>query len=134
MATVSRTFFTFQEFGWLRISPNGLIVSRGRFLRLRKSRKGKSILAYRCFKEILSENKLLKLTWGPISSVRALFESFRRIPDQGQAIDDEEARRSARSIGVPTLISQNRPVVAIAISGPMSILEQQVVSLLRGAL
>ena len=85
------------------------------------------------FKEILSENKLLELTWNTISSVRALLESFGRIPDQAYAIDGEEALGSTRSIGAPALISQDRPVVAIGIPGPMSILEQQIASLSRGA-
>jgi IclR family KDG regulon transcriptional repressor len=91
---------------------------------------GKSMLAFLHpleAEEILKEKLLPKLTPKTIVSVRAQLKGFKRIREQGYAIDNEEAETGARCVAAPIFNSQGRPIAAISVSAPVSYMTQNVV-------
>lgn len=84
---------------------------------------GKAMLAFLHpmeAEEILLKRARPKLTSKTITSVRALLKEFRRIREQGFAIDNEETEKGARCVAAPIFNSQGRPIGAMSISGPVS--------------
>ena len=84
---------------------------------------GKSMLAFLHpmeAEEILKKRALLKLTPKTITSVRAQLKAFKRIREQGYAIDNEETETGARCVAAPIFNAQGRPIAAMSVSGPVS--------------
>jgi DNA-binding IclR family transcriptional regulator len=91
---------------------------------------GKSMLAFLHpmeAEEILKKGLLPKLTPKTITSVRAQLKAFKRIREQGYAVDNEEAEIGARCVAAPIFDSRGRPVAAISVSGPVSHMTASVV-------
>ena len=84
--------------------------------------------------EILRKRARPKLTSKTVTSVRAHLKSFRRIREQGFAIDNEETERGARCIAAPIFNSQGRPVGGMSISGPVSHITRTITSQVAQAL
>jgi IclR family acetate operon transcriptional repressor len=84
---------------------------------------GKSMLAFLHpmeAKQILAKRPLSRLTPNTITSVRAHLLAFKRVREQGYAIDNEEAEVGARCVATPIFNSEGRPIAAMSISGPVS--------------
>jgi DNA-binding IclR family transcriptional regulator len=84
---------------------------------------GKSMLAFLHpieAEEILKKRSRQKLTPKTVTSVKAHLRAFKRIREQGFAIDNEETEKGARCVAAPIFNSQGRPVGAISVSGPVS--------------
>jgi IclR family transcriptional regulator, KDG regulon repressor len=77
--------------------------------------------------EILKKRSLPKLTPKTITSVRVQLTAFKRIREQGFAIDNEEAETGARCVAAPIFNSQGRPVAAMSVSGPVNYMTGTVV-------
>jgi IclR family KDG regulon transcriptional repressor len=91
---------------------------------------GKSMLAFLHpmeAEEMLKKRSLPKLTPKTITSTRAQLKAFKRIREQGYAIDNEEAETGARCVAAPIFNSQGRPVAAMSVSGPVSYMTGTVV-------
>jgi DNA-binding IclR family transcriptional regulator len=91
---------------------------------------GKSMLAFLHpmeAEETLKKRPLPKLTPKTITSVRAQLKAFKRIREQGYAVDNEEAEIGARCVAAPIFNSQGRPTAAISVSGPVSYMTGSVV-------
>jgi DNA-binding IclR family transcriptional regulator len=84
---------------------------------------GKSMLAFLHpieAEEILKKRSRSKLTPKTITSVPAHLKAFKRIREQGFAIDNEETETGARCVAAPIFNSQGRPIGAMSVSGPVS--------------
>jgi IclR family acetate operon transcriptional repressor len=84
---------------------------------------GKSMLAFLHpieAEEILKKRSRPKLTPKTITSVQAHLKAFKRIREQGYAVDNEETEKGARCVAAPIFNSQGRPIAALSISGPVS--------------
>jgi DNA-binding IclR family transcriptional regulator len=77
--------------------------------------------------EMLKKRSLPKLTPKTITSVRAQLKGFKRIREQGFAIDNEEAETGARCVAAPIFNAQGRPVAAMSVSGPVNYMTGTVV-------
>lgn len=91
---------------------------------------GKSMLAFLHpmeAEEVLKKRPLLKLTPKTITSVRAQLKTFKKIREQGYAVDNEETETGARCVAAPIFNSQGRPVAAMSVSGPVSYMTSTVV-------
>jgi len=77
--------------------------------------------------EILKKRSLPKLTPKTITSIRVQLTAFKRIREQGFAIDNEEAETGARCVAAPIFNSQGRPVAAMSVSGPVNYMTGSVV-------
>jgi DNA-binding IclR family transcriptional regulator len=92
---------------------------------------GKSMLAFLHpveAEEILKKKALAKLTPKTITSIRAQLKTFKRIREQGYAIDNEEAETGARCVAAPIFNSQGRPTAAMSVSAPVSYMTPSVVA------
>ncbi len=92
---------------------------------------GKSMLAFLHpveAEEILKKKPLAKLTPKTITSIRAQLKTFKRIRDQGYAIDNEEAETGARCVAAPIFNSQGRPTAAMSVSAPVNYMTPSVVA------
>jgi DNA-binding IclR family transcriptional regulator len=91
---------------------------------------GKSMLAFLHpmeAEEVLKKRPLPKLTPKTITSIRAQLKAFKRIREQGYAIDNEEAEIGARCVAAPIFNSQGRPTAAMSVSAPVSYMTGTVV-------
>lgn len=91
---------------------------------------GKSMLAFLHpieAEEVLKKNPLAKLTPKTITSIQAQLRAFKRIREQGYAIDNEEAEIGARCVAAPIFSSQGRSTAAISVSGPVNYMTGTVV-------
>jgi IclR family KDG regulon transcriptional repressor len=91
---------------------------------------GKSMLAFLHpmeAEEMLKKKSLPKLTPRTITSVREQLKGFKRIREQGYAIDNEETETGARCVAAPIFNSQGRPIAAMSVSGPVNYMTQNVV-------
>jgi IclR family transcriptional regulator, KDG regulon repressor len=98
---------------------------------------GKSMLAFLHpmeAEEVLKKRPLPKLTPKTITSVRAQLKAFKRIREQGYAIDNEEVETGARCVAAPIFNSQGRPVAAMSVSGPVNYMTGSVVGQIAQAL
>jgi len=92
---------------------------------------GKSMLAFLHpveAEEILKKKPLAKLTPKTITSIRAQLKTFKRIREQGYAIDNEEAETGARCVAAPIFNSQGRPTAALSVSAPVNYMTASVVA------
>ncbi len=84
---------------------------------------GKSMLAYLHpmeAEEILKKRARARLTAKTMTSIPALLKYFKRVRDQGYAIDNEETEKGARCVAAAIFNAQGRPIAALSISGPVS--------------
>ncbi len=84
---------------------------------------GKSMIAFLSEEElnkILQYFPLRKLTPNSITDVGQLKAELARIRQNGYAVDDEEFEEGLRCVAVPVLGTDQKPLVAISISGPLS--------------
>jgi IclR family KDG regulon transcriptional repressor len=91
---------------------------------------GKSMLAFLHpieAEEILKRKARPKLTSKTMTSIPVLLKAFKRIREQGYAIDNEEAEMGARCVAAPIFNAQGRPIAAISVSAPASYMSGTVI-------
>jgi DNA-binding IclR family transcriptional regulator len=89
------------------------------------SAAGKAVMAFLAEAEverILSQQGLAPLTPHTIVSPDKLMAELIQVRQQGYAVDDEETLLGVRCIAAPVFDYSNRPLAAIGISGPISML------------
>jgi IclR family transcriptional regulator, acetate operon repressor len=92
------------------------------------SATGKAVIAYLSEAEverIISQKGLAPLTSRSIVSPDNLRAELVQVRQQGYAVDDEETLLGVRCIASPVFDYSNRPIAAIGISGPISILTRE---------
>jgi len=108
----------------LALETPTVLQSLGARRPLHCSATGKAVIAFLGETElehIVSQLRLDALTPRTILSLDILKGELAQVRRQGYAIDDEETLRGVRCIAAPVFDYSNRPLAAIGISGPISI-------------
>jgi len=86
---------------------------------------GKAILAFlppQDADRILRATRRKKWTDRTITSIRGIVGDCKKAREQGYALDDQESEVGARCVGAPIFNAEGRPIAAISISAPDSLL------------
>jgi len=89
---------------------------------------GKAILAFlpqEDAENILRATPLRRFTANTITTIRGVVADCRKAREQGYAVDDQESEMGARCVGAPIFNSASRPIAAISISAPDSLLQNK---------
>lgn len=101
----------------------------GEFTHMHWTSLGKAILAHlpsERVDQIVATHGLPGATGNTITDRTALADELERIREQGYALEDEERRERIRAVGIP-ILADDRPVGAIAVSGPKARLTDEYV-------